>query len=87
MGLGDELVELAVGACHRCETPLHLLRRNLVEKMADSDRVSELFGRFALQGVVGPDLVVGLRPVLYGLPGTATVFRSKIKGLNQQGAS
>ena len=52
MGLGDELVELAVGACHRCETPLHLLRRNLVEKMADSDRVSELFGRFALQGVV-----------------------------------
>ena len=35
-GFGDELVESGVRACHhRCETPLHLLRRNLVEKMAD----------------------------------------------------
>ena len=35
-GLGDELVESGVRACHhRCKTPLHLLRRNLVEKMAD----------------------------------------------------
>ena len=39
-----------------------------------------------IDDVDGIVLIVVLSPALYGLPGTASVFRSKIKGLNQQGA-
>ena len=40
-GLGNEVVESAVRACHhRCETPVHLLRRNIGEKMADIPAVA-----------------------------------------------
>ena len=56
-GLVDELVESALRASHhRCETPLHLLRRDLVEKMANvpaiARRVTQPARPFAIELVL-----------------------------------